>query len=90
MAKLAVLETKTRYVGSTSEGVVAGDQRSTGSYAKAHPMQLEVEKSEAERGTYLHPVELGLPQDKKINYEMLRKRRERATLMRRQGHDQKQ
>jgi hypothetical protein len=53
-------------------------------------MQLEVEKYEAERGTYLHPVELGLPEGKKINYEMLRKRRERATLMRRRGHDQKQ
>jgi len=59
-------------------------------YAKAHPMQLEVEKSEAEMGTCPHPVELGLHEDNKINYEMLRKRRERATLMRRQGHDQKQ
>jgi hypothetical protein len=37
-------------------------------YAKAHPMQLKVEKSEAEMGTYLHPVELGLPEDRKINY----------------------
>jgi hypothetical protein len=35
-------------------------------YAKAHPIQVEQEKPEAERGHYLHPVELGLPESRGI------------------------
>jgi hypothetical protein len=30
-------------------------------YAEAHPIQVEEDKVEEERGTYLHPVELGQP-----------------------------
>jgi hypothetical protein len=38
-------------------------------FASAHPLQVEVEKSQDERGKYAHPVEHGQPESKAINYE---------------------
>lgn len=43
-------------------------------YAKAHPMSVEVEKKDAERGRYFHPEAFGLPETKGLDYE----RRHRA------------
>ena len=45
-------------------------------YAKAHPMQVEVEKEEGEKGTYLHPVEHGEPEERGTHFEEIRRRRE--------------
>ena len=45
-------------------------------YAKAHPMQVEVEKEEGEKGTYLHPVEHGEPEEKGTHFEETSRRRE--------------
>ncbi|HET9493721.1 MAG TPA: hypothetical protein VFR15_05780 [Chloroflexia bacterium] len=38
-------------------------------YARAHPIQAEVEKSQAEKGKYRHPTEHGQPESKGIGYE---------------------
>lgn len=38
-------------------------------YAKAHPMQVEPDKPEYERGKYLSPEAFRLPEDKDINYK---------------------
>ena len=35
-------------------------------YAKAHPLQVEEEKSEKERGFYIHPELFGAPREKGI------------------------
>jgi hypothetical protein len=45
-------------------------------YAKAHPLQVEVEKEEGEKGTYLHPVEHGEPEERGTHFEEIRRRRE--------------
>jgi hypothetical protein len=37
-------------------------------YAKAHPLQVEVEKSERERGYYIHPELYGAPEEKGIEW----------------------
>ena len=39
-------------------------------YANAHRVQPEVEKEAANKGKYLHPVELGKPAEQEINYEL--------------------
>ena len=46
---------------------VAGTRRDA--YAQAHPMRVEVEKNGAERSTYLHPLEHGVPEDRGVEYE---------------------
>jgi hypothetical protein len=33
-------------------------------YAKAHPLQVEVDKDESKKGTYLHPIEHGLGEER--------------------------
>ena len=33
-------------------------------YARAHPLQIEVDKDEYEKGTYLHPIEHGVSKEK--------------------------
>jgi hypothetical protein len=38
-------------------------------YAKAHPIEVEVQKQGDERGKYLHPTEHGQPESKGIHYE---------------------
>jgi S-layer homology domain len=38
-------------------------------YAEAHPIQVEVEKADEERGKYLHPTEWGQPESAGIDYE---------------------
>jgi hypothetical protein len=38
-------------------------------YAKAHPIEVEVEKSPGEKGKYQHPAEWGQPESKGIGYE---------------------
>ncbi|HET9493446.1 MAG TPA: hypothetical protein VFR15_04370, partial [Chloroflexia bacterium] len=38
-------------------------------YAAAHPVQVEVDKPEAERGKYAHPVEHGRPESQGVDYE---------------------
>ena len=35
-------------------------------YAKAHPMQVEVEKEGADRGQYLNPEAFGLPESRSV------------------------
>ena len=45
-------------------------------YAKAHPMQVEVEKEDAKKGTYLNPVEHGEPEDRGSDFEEIRRLRE--------------
>ncbi len=35
-------------------------------YAKAHPLQVTVDKSKAERGYYIHPELYGAPADKSL------------------------
>jgi hypothetical protein len=37
-------------------------------YALAHPMQVEVEKPEAERGSYLHPELYGQPETRSVEW----------------------
>lgn len=37
-------------------------------YAKAHPLQVEVDKSERERGYYLHPDLYGAPEQKGMEW----------------------
>jgi hypothetical protein len=37
-------------------------------YAKAHPLRVEQEKSPAEKGKFLNPVELGFPESAGIHY----------------------
>jgi len=39
-------------------------------YARSNPSQVEREKSNKERGLYLHPEAFGLPFEKQIDYEM--------------------
>jgi hypothetical protein len=46
-------------------------------YAKAHPLQVEVEKRKIERGKYLHPIDHGEPEEMGIAYEKLSKLRKR-------------
>ncbi|MCH9025017.1 MAG: hypothetical protein IH931_06750 [candidate division Zixibacteria bacterium] len=43
-------------------------------YAEAHPIKVEPEKPIAEKGLYLHPVELGLSETKQLHYEMNKER----------------
>jgi hypothetical protein len=38
-------------------------------YAKAHPIEVEVEKEADEQGKYLHPKEWGQPESKGVGYE---------------------
>ena len=45
-------------------------------YAKAHPMQVEVEKEKNEKGTYLHPVEHGEPEERGAYFEERQRQRE--------------
>jgi hypothetical protein len=40
-------------------------------YAKANPMQVEVDKQGSERGQYLHPAAFGLPETRNVQYEKL-------------------
>ncbi len=42
-------------------------------YAEAHRIEVEVEKSGKERGKYLHPEELGMPESAGIDYEEVQK-----------------
>jgi hypothetical protein len=42
-------------------------------YAKAHPIQSEVDKPADEQGKYRHPAEWGQPESKGTNYEDLQK-----------------
>jgi hypothetical protein len=37
-------------------------------YAKAHPLRVEVQKPERERGFYLNPELYGAPQEKQIEW----------------------
>jgi hypothetical protein len=37
-------------------------------YAKAHPLQVEVDKPESERGYYIHPELYGQPKEKSIEW----------------------
>lgn len=41
-------------------------------YAKAHPMKVEEDKPEEERGTYLNPKEFGQPESRASNYAKLK------------------
>ena len=49
--------------------------RSLGAPIAAHPMQVEVEKEEGEKGTYLHPVEHGEPEQRGTHFKEIRRRR---------------
>jgi hypothetical protein len=40
-------------------------------YANAHPMQVEVDKQDSERGQYLHPAAFGLPESRNVQFEKL-------------------
>ena len=42
-------------------------------YAEAHRIKVEPDKPIAEKGLYLHPVELGFSETKQVHYEMNRK-----------------
>lgn len=37
-------------------------------FAKAHPLQVEVEKSQRERGYYIHPKLYGAPEEKGLEW----------------------
>jgi hypothetical protein len=37
-------------------------------YAKAHPLEVEVDKPESERGYYIHPELYGQPKEKGIEW----------------------
>lgn len=39
-------------------------------YAEAHRIKVEPDKPIAEKGLYLHPVELGLSETKQLHYEI--------------------
>ena len=39
-----------------------------GAYAKAHPLQVEVDKPESERGCFIHPKLYGQPKEKGIEW----------------------
>ena len=39
-------------------------------YAEAHRIEVEPDKPTAEKGLYLHPVELGISETKQLHYEM--------------------
>ena len=45
-------------------------------YAKANPMQVEVDKQDSERGQYLHPAVFGLPETRNVQFEKLKAARE--------------
>jgi hypothetical protein len=45
-------------------------------YAKAHPIEVEVEKTQEEQGKYRHPAEWGQPESKGIGYEERQRMRE--------------
>jgi hypothetical protein len=42
-------------------------------YARAHPLRVEVEKADSDRGKYLHPVEHGAPQEARISHRRARR-----------------
>ncbi len=50
-------------------------------YAKAHPLQVEVDKPDSERGYYIHPELYGAPEEKGIEWarhpEMMKRMKER-------------
>ena len=50
-------------------------------YAKAHPLQVEVEKAERERGYYIYPEVFGAPPEKQIewvwNPQLMKRMRDR-------------
>ena len=57
-------------------------------YAEAHRIKVEPDKPIAEKGLYLHPVELGLSETKQLHYEMHKNEeleRERASSESTQG-----
>jgi hypothetical protein len=67
--------------GTTVSWQVVGTRRDA--YARAHPLRIEVEKPEAERGTFLHPVELGFTEEARLNYSKMRALTERIESIRR-------
>ena len=38
-------------------------------YMRAHPMDVEIEKRDMQRGLYLHPLEHGQPESMGIDYQ---------------------
>lgn len=47
-------------------------------YARAHPLEVEIEKPAAEEGTFLHPVEHGASEARGRDYERIRRMRQLA------------
>ncbi len=56
-------------------------------FAEADPIQAEVEKSDTERGKYLHPEAYGLGEEHGIHYEEHKRMREKHKEMKRQQEE---
>lgn len=73
-----------RFVIATSEPNTEVSWQVTGvrrdAWAEAHRVQVEVPKSGAEAGMYLHPAEHGQPESKGVNYEQRRAKAASAQL----------
>ena len=59
-------------------------------YANKNRIKVEVEKSENDRGKYLHPNAFGLPETVNINYESTQKHKEKEQRLEKERVEMKQ